>query len=909
MSAPAAPTLHRGIVKQILSGDSVVIRGPPKGGPPPEKTILLSNILAPKLARRATTSADETKDEPFAWEAREFLRKKLVGESVLFTLEKPPNATRDYGVIYLGKDAATGENVVETLVSEGLVSVRVRDPSRPSAEQARLLEIEAAAKSAGKGKWSPNAATHVRDCKWNIENMKHFVERNQGKPIKAIVEHVRDGSTVRAFLLPDFYHITLMISGIRCPQTKMENNPDSVSQPYGDEAKFFVESKLLQRDVEIILESVNNANFVGSLVHPKGNIAEALLSEGFAHCVDWSMALVSSGSDKLRAAEKQAKEKRIRRWKDWTPSAASLLTGKEKEYTGTVMEIVGADALIVRLSNGQDKKIFLASIRPPRLAEEKPKEGEAPKPPQPRDKSFRPLYDIPHMFEAREFLRKKLVGKKVNVVVDYVQPASDKFPEKTCCTVTIGNANVAEAMVSKGLATVIRYKQNDDQRSSHYDELLSAETKASKGLKGLHSKKDTGLKRVNEVSGQSSKTYLASFQRAGRLRGVVEFVASGSRMRIHIESESCVITFLLAGISCPRGSRPAAGGQGRVEGEPFGEEALLFTRERVLQHDVEIKVDSTDKAGSMIGWLWAENHNLSVLLVEAGLASVHNTAEKTEFYSQLKRAEDSAKAKKEKIWKDYVEQEKTQNEDDIPVEDEKAPVERKKEYTAAYITEVADELHFYAQKEDQGSKLVAMMDELTQSFKTNPPLGGAYTPKKGDLCAAKFADGNWYRARIEKVAKGGADVEVFYVDYGNRESVSTSRCAALPPAFTAPKPYAHEYTLALVKLPSDVEDRADAIDEVKKVLITNDPVFINVEYRVGTQEFVSVATDKEGKDDIIKYLLEEGFLLLENRRDRRLKKLMDEYHASQEAAKRAHARIWQYGDITEDDATEFGIKR
>lgn len=56
-----------------------------------------------------------------------------------------------------------------------------------------------------------------------------------------------------------------------------------------------------------------------------------------------------------------------------------------------------------------------------------------------------------------------------------------------------------------------------------------------------------------------------------------------------------------SGISCPRGARPAVGGQGKVEGEPFGEEALQFTRERVLQRDVEIKVDTTDKAGSMIG--------------------------------------------------------------------------------------------------------------------------------------------------------------------------------------------------------------------------------------------------------------------------------------------------------------------
>lgn len=28
----------------------------------------------------------------------------------------------------------------------------------------------------------------------------------------------------------------------------------------------------------------------------------------------------------------------------------------------------------------------------------------------------RPLYEIPYMFEAREFLRKKLIGKKVGVL-------------------------------------------------------------------------------------------------------------------------------------------------------------------------------------------------------------------------------------------------------------------------------------------------------------------------------------------------------------------------------------------------------------------------------------------------------------------------------------------------------------
>lgn len=35
----------------MTSGDTVVIRGQPMGGPPPEVTITLCNITAPKLER------------------------------------------------------------------------------------------------------------------------------------------------------------------------------------------------------------------------------------------------------------------------------------------------------------------------------------------------------------------------------------------------------------------------------------------------------------------------------------------------------------------------------------------------------------------------------------------------------------------------------------------------------------------------------------------------------------------------------------------------------------------------------------------------------------------------------------------------------------------------------------------
>lgn len=321
------------------------------------------------------------------------------------------------------------------------------------------------------------------------------------------------------------------------------------------------------------------------------------------------------------------------------------------------------------------------------------------------------------------------------------------------------------------MATVVRYRQDDDQRSSRYDELLTAEAQAIKSNKGVHGKKEATPMRINDLTVDHSRIkqqYLPSWQRALRTEAIVEFIASGSRFRLFLPKDSCLVTFLLAGISCPRSSRPAVGGTPAQEGEPFGDEALSFVRERILQRDVSVHIDTTDKnATSVIGWLWTDNHvNLSVLLVEEGLATVHFSAEKTEYYRALKTAEDSAKAGKKKIWANYVEEVK---EEEVKEEDKDEKVsERKLNQEKVVVTEVTPELHFYAQHTDQGAKLESLMARLRKEFQDSPPLSGAYNPKRNDLCAAQFSEDNeWYRAKVEKVQ--GQNATILYVDYGNKE--------------------------------------------------------------------------------------------------------------------------------------------
>jgi staphylococcal nuclease domain-containing protein 1 len=45
--------------------------------------------------------------------------------------------------------------------------------------------------------------------------------------------------------------------------------------------------------------------------------------------------------------------------------------------------------------------------------------------------------------EAREFLRKKLIGKHVRVQVDFVRPREGEYEERESATVRVGNQNAS----------------------------------------------------------------------------------------------------------------------------------------------------------------------------------------------------------------------------------------------------------------------------------------------------------------------------------------------------------------------------------------------------------------------------------------------------------------------------------
>lgn len=346
--------------------------------------------------------------------------------------------------------------------------------------------------------------------------------------MNAIVDQIRDGSTYRISLQIDpntWQIITFSLSGIKSPACRRDvPNMEDLVEPFGEEAKYFAETRILHREVKIILESNNNNTFIGTLLHPSGNIAEALLSEGFARVVDWSVTVVTGGPEKLRAAEQKAKISKIRIWREFVAKKA-ISNGKVSEFDGKVVKIINSD-LIAVLCNGIERKISFSSLKAPKL--------------NPKDTTLN--RDSHFNAEAREFLRSRLIGKIVHVKVFYINTKIDfvKLPtegftdERECATVTFNDTNIAESMISKGLATVIRHKKDDDDRSSQYDLLLVAEVNAIAQLKGLHNPVDPVMVRVNDASESlmKAKQFLPWLQKSKKIGCIVDFCASGGRFKV-----------------------------------------------------------------------------------------------------------------------------------------------------------------------------------------------------------------------------------------------------------------------------------------------------------------------------------------------------------------------------------------
>ncbi|KAK9479881.1 hypothetical protein V1514DRAFT_326729 [Lipomyces japonicus] len=910
-------TVYGAKVKSALSGDTVVltpVKPPQQGKPPSERILSLAYVSAPRLRR------DEG-DEPHAFQSREYLRLLLVGKEVRFeVLYTVPSTGREYGVVYLGGT----DSVNERLISEGIVRVRASSPkdAEPNDLTAKYLELEQAAKDANASIWSTSDnASYSSYYELPID----FVDKYKGQTIDSIVERIINGDrAIVRLILPDSHVIVpVLVAGIRAPRSSQTHAAaEQHGEPYGDVAKYFVEARLLQRNVKIeVLGQSQQGVLIGQVIHPAGIIAEKLLESGLATVSDWQSNFVGAANmSKLRAAEATAKAKGFNIWHGTvvtTTQAHAADAENDKLFTAVVSRVVSADTLVVRTKSSGDRTVQLASVRGPRQADQT---------------------QASYVAAAREFVRKRTIGKHVKVTFLHTRPKSENFDARDIVTITLiktGNndgIDLASLLVENGYASVIRHRKGEfEDRSPIWDELLEKESAAIAEKKAIHSGIILPPDRTVNASESNARAtaFLPSLQRQKRIPAIVEFVNTGSRLRLLLPRENARIKFILAGIQTPRVA--LASGTGSEKSEPFGEEAKEFTSRRLLQRDVEIDVTHADKSGGFFGLVHVPGNKdtFALSLLEEGLATIDEYSAQSAAapLSAFTAAQELAQEKRKGLWKDYKAKQAAPPTEVVLSVGSTTTQSKKKEYLNVAVTNVASDGTFdFIILDDKVAKLKQFTASLSAAINTASPVTGRL--RLGDLVAYALPRLSSYgRFKVTQYDHASKSATLTSLDFGIIiDEAPLSKLKVLPAGF-APNASIPVSTklgrLSIVRYPEFSDDYlyyavstfADiALSEVETILsgqlkkliaIVDGPVADGLPGAVAVTLFDASDIDKS----INERLANEGWVYVPSDKVLRrgferssigstevanLRKKVDQ-------AKIERKGIWEYGDVTPDD--------
>ena len=804
----------KAIVKDVLSGDTVVLMGQtPKNGPPPEMQLSLASLRAPRL--------NVAGDEPFAWKSRQFLQSLCIGKPVSFKIEYtvPALNNRKFGNILCG--ASGSIDASKTIVENGFAAVIKTGPSSDrSSNYDALVAAEETAKESGLGLHTTDAleiaaASAVIERKPSLERCQELYEAMKTTVTEAIVDYVRDGSSLRMFLPAYKCIVSFNLAGVLCPM--MYQRDTQKPAPFALIARHFVEIRLLGRRVNIRVGGFSSKNgvFYGKIEHPKGDISAEILKNGFGK-TSWTIDYTPNGPS-LKKAESDAQKARKGIFHNFKAPARKS-KGKAR-FTGVVSEVVSGDTVVVTVDgSGDTRRVSLSSVITPRQGRRNPKTKEE----EPQ----------PFSWQAKEFLRATSIGRKVSVSVEYSRtgnavagrPAPLPREFGTVLLNAKADQNLAAMLLGRGYAKTVNHRA-DDPRSAFYSKLEEKEDaakKAGKGQWGEGPKAESGDHRHVDLCGDASKAkrYLSYFQRAGQHlnKAVVEYCFNAGKFKLYVPKENCVIFFGLSGVRCPATARPARGGYAARPAEPYGDEAIALVKAALQQRDVQVEVESVDDRGTFLGSLFAKvdgkKRNLSLYLVQQGYGRlIRYSAERSPYYDELIAAESAAKNSKLRTWENYVEQVKVERDDaDVTV----------KSYTAK-MTFIDSAQEFYlATTGAESKKIEAGLAALAEKYGDKPeaPTGDDVVEPASKLLVAAQYDGVWYRAKIDKVvrpdetdasgAKQSTLCEITFIDFGNKDCVEPAALRPLPDDLKSSSPLAFQCNLALVKVPGLEKQFGDA---------------------------------------------------------------------------------------------------
>lgn len=861
--------MHRGIVKEVRSGDTLVVTGPPTQTPPLEVNITISGIIAPRLARR-----DATEDAPYAWAAREHLRQLVIGQAIEFSTDGN-FGDRQFSTVYFNN-----QNVALGLVAKGLVNVKDKG-SGPEFDA--LQEAEAQAREKGLGvHCDVSNSFAVRPAIQREFDVKAWWRKlPQGQPLTAIVEWVRDPCTLSCLILPDFKQVLVSLSGVAGPRIlRGEDGQQPVAQPFYYQAKYITEALMLNRNVELHIESVEgNGTAIGSILTSEGNIAEELCRRGYAKVVEWSAKESVSGANFLRKCESDAQKAGMGLWNGVEISASQ---GSSSLQPVQAVEVRSGDTVVVRTQgSAEPMMVSLASTNAPRMVGNRQRqEGQS---------------DAPWSVEAKEWLRSNVMGAdKLMMRVEYKRMIGEN--ERSFVSLyNSKNQNLAVKLITAGLATCQNHRDNDE-RSQEFTQLVTSEADAKNAGRCMHSSKPAPEHRSNNMSDNAAKAQAAlpSLQKMGSGQPcVVEYVMSGSRFKLVMPRECCTLTFALSGVRTP------SHGGGDKTAQPFGNEAVAFTKGIATQRDARVDFDGVDRGGTFLGQLFlVDGTNLAVELLRQGLGWMdERSASRSPYFAQMEAANEAAKAARIGVWEKY---------DEVLASEAAADTLMKlPDVVRVSCTHVSNGAQFWVHMlGEEGKKMLEMKSaRFAQGDFSAPGPGGRF--RINQYCLAPFVDGQVYRAKVlERLPED--KYKVLYIDYGNDSIVSVSDMQQFPADKVAVPEMAWSCKLAHIDAPevNVAEYGSDAARYLEDMVMDREDLVVHIQdnYQGELKVLLQEQQNQSVAESINAQMVRTGCVRLLS--GRKAGKIPDELVQAQEIAKKDRRALWEFGDSRADDSDE-----
>ena len=900
----------KGLIKGVQSGDTVIISGklPKSGGLPEEILLTLTGVTSPRIG-----NSNKLNDEPFSFESREFLRKLVIGKVVLYKIDYTHN-DRKFGHIKLDNKIIKAE-----LLKNGFGKLsflpKGHDNLLKSDFWISLQEAEKEGKEKRKGIFgeSGDNKSHIRTL-YNLsdtEEDKKKVEEaiNKNMEIDAIVEYVFNCAILSVYIPEWNCFAKVNLRFVSIPSNTKD--PDLFKK-----GKAYCERICLSKDVKLkIFDFDENKNLLCDItvLDKNQNLAELILKEGYSKSFTGGNKNpnVYSLSDinLARAAEGEAKSKRLGVWKDAIiPENKNIKIEKDDDLGNTRCIMVNSgDSLTVLNKKNEEIRIFLSNLKAPALA-----------------KFGTDEQNKPWAFQSKEFVRKKLVGKNLKCDLDYIHtinlenskskgPQGAKASKRTMKFYTVYYQNekgedqcINVELIQNGLANLTNYKIEEGNPSKEFDSMLKGEQDAKNNKLGLYSPKTPPLCTYSDLlsSGKTKKKEFINFLTGlAHLNCVVDYCFSANKFKLRIDQKQVMIPFGLIGVKSFTNDK-----NNSSLFQEYFKISHDFVVNTILQRDGICDIVQADKVGNYFGNFLFEGKNFGTLLIEKGLAVYNergNDIGKNKYVNEMKEAEKKAKEGKIGLWGDEGLANLLKGESFNESSSDKKFTEINKDIKVR-ITDQIDFDKFYCNflPNKTLEKIEDILADYDEGIKESESL--SLPIKNGTLCAAKFPDDKkYYRGIIKSHNKDKKEYEIEFIDYGNIEKVKLNDLIKLDGEISSLPPQAMYCEMAYLKYSKMTMKKA--VDKY--------PDFVDFDNEVNAKLCYSYSKDNELKHGLIVFkdgkdmkktyhadLLKLGYSKLN--RSKKLPEYMKAFDPIEKKAEEEELGVWDDNEEADYDQNE-----